>query len=377
MAVYRPKRTGVQSRFYVCEFVIHGKRIQESTGAAGKTVAKEYEKRRRAELERAAAGLPVEEKAPRLRTASEVCQTYLAGYRLAHRPASITFAESRLKQITSELGTLMLSQLTEERIREYIRKRKHADASGRTINMEIGELSRAVGRTWRELWPKVKKMEERKDIGKALSSEEQRRLLDALEFTHSQTLHALVPMLLLTGMRSGEATTLQWSQTDLENQLISVGRAKTSSGTGRVIPINPELAHVIAAHKAWFAEAFGEPKPEHYVFPFGHPVPLDPSRHITDVKWAWTKLRRTAKVRCRLHDLRHTFATGLAERGVSESTMLALMGHMSRAMLERYSHIRMAAKVAAVAGLTLRPKGRDSEVVPVKVPVVEQSATVQ
>jgi site-specific recombinase XerD len=45
-----------------------------------------------------------------------------------------------------------------------------------------------------------------------------------------------------------------------------------------------------------------------------------------------------------MHDLRHTVATKLAEAGVPESTMLSLMGHMSRAMLERYSHIRMAAK---------------------------------
>jgi site-specific recombinase XerD len=46
---------------------------------------------------------------------------------------------------------------------------------------------------------------------------------------------------------------------------------------------------------------------------------------------------------------RVTFATRLAENGASESTMLALMGRMSRAMLERYSHIRMAAKREAVA----------------------------
>ena len=36
----------------------------------------------------------------------------------------------------------------------------------------------------------------------------------------------------------------------------------------------------------------------------------------------------------------------MAEAGTPESTMLAIMGHMSRAMLERYSHIRMAAKRA-------------------------------
>ena len=46
----------------------------------------------------------------------------------------------------------------------------------------------------------------------------------------------------------------------------------------------------------------------------------------------------------------------MAERGVPESTRLAIMGHMSRAMLERYSHIRMAAKREAVEFLVGRPK---------------------
>jgi hypothetical protein len=62
--------------------------------------------------------------------------------------------------------------------------------------------------------------------------------------------------------------------------------------------------------------------------------------------------------------LRHTFATGLAVREVPESTMLALMGHMSRAMLERYSHIPMAAKEAALEGVSLRPKDESANEVP-------------
>jgi len=41
----------------------------------------------------------------------------------------------------------------------------------------------------------------------------------------------------------------------------------------------------------------------------------------------------------------------MAEAGVAESSMLAIMGHMSRAMLERYSHIRMQAKRDAVQAL--------------------------
>jgi integrase len=178
-------------------------------------------------------------------------------------------------------------------------------------------------------------------------------------------------------MRAGEALSLTWAQADLIDNTLTVGRAKTSNGTGRMIPINDELGKVLATHRVWFVKHFGEPEADHYLFPWGKPVPSDPTRHATDITWGWDELRKDTKVRCRLHDLRHTFATRLAENGASESTMLALMGHMSRAMLERYSHIRMAAKREAVSGVTLRQKTGLSEVVPVIVPVVEQVATIQ
>jgi len=50
---------------------------------------------------------------------------------------------------------------------------------------------------------------------------------------------------------------------------------------------------------------------------------------------------------------------------------------MSRAMLERYSHIRMAAKIDAVAGIKLYPNRTNSEVLPVKVPVSTTPTHVQ
>jgi len=43
----------------------------------------------------------------------------------------------------------------------------------------------------------------------------------------------------------------------------------------------------------------------------------------------------------------------MAEEEVPEETMKAIAGHMSRRMLELYSHIRLAAKKKAVAGLNL------------------------
>jgi integrase len=377
MAVYRPKRKDEVSKFFVCEFVYQGKRFQESTGATSKTLAKEYEKRRKAELERAAAGLPTEQKAKRIRTVNDVIAAYLDGYKLNHRPKSVLFAKGRLARVRAELGPLVLSDLTDDRIRGYIRKRQAATVSGRTVNMEVGELSRALGHTWRELWPRLKKLEERKDVGRALSVDEQQALLDGLKNCQTPHLGTLIPLLLLTGMRAGEALSLTWGQVDLMGKTLTVGRAKTSSGTGRVIPINCDLASILGTHRVWFKERFGEPSPEHYLFPWGKPVPSDPTHHATDITWGWDQLRKATGVSCRLHDLRHTFATALAERGVSESTMLSLMGHMSRAMLERYSHIRMAAKRDAVSGITLPQNEQNSAGVPVKVPVLDASGTIQ
>ena len=53
----------------------------------------------------------------------------------------------------------------------------------------------------------------------------------------------------------------------------------------------------------------------------------------------------------RFHDLRHHAITRLAEAGVPEQTLMAIAGHVSREMLEHYSHIRMQAKRQAVAAI--------------------------
>jgi integrase len=61
--------------------------------------------------------------------------------------------------------------------------------------------------------------------------------------------------------------------------------------------------------------------------------------------------RKRASESCRsfrFHDLRHQAITELAEAGASDATLMALAGHMSRRMLEHYSHVRMAAERNAV-----------------------------
>ena len=68
----------------------------------------------------------------------------------------------------------------------------------------------------------------------------------------------------------------------------------------------------------------------------------------------------------------------MAEAGVPESTMLAIMGHMSRKMLERYSHIRMQAKRDAVESMSLRhaPQAIEGDI-PTKNPTLSDTIVLQ
>jgi integrase len=352
MAVY--KRGGV----WWYSFIFAGKRIQESTHTHLKTLAREAEANRKRQLQETLAGVQSEDRFKRIRTVSDAVNEYLEGYAADHAHTSTVNAKGRLKVVVRHMGTVLLPDLIEARIRKYMTARKAEGASNRTVNMELGELSRAIGRTWRELWPKVNKMTERTDVGRALSADEERRLLDATStavyFGRSPLIGTLIRMALATGMRAAELTSLQWGQVDLFDGLMTVGKAKTEAGTGRVIPMNTDVRTLLAAHRDWWVSRFGQPRPEHYVFPWGSPVPKDPMRPTVEIKSAWDTIRKAAGVDCRWHDLRHTVATKMAEAGVPESTMLAIMGHMSRKMLERYSHIRMAAKREAVEALALR-----------------------
>ena len=61
--------------------------------------------------------------------------------------------------------------------------------------------------------------------------------------------------------------------------------------------------------------------------------------------------KKQAGVECRIHDLRHHFISALAQTQTPDATIQAISGHLSRKMLEHYSHVRLEAKRRAVEAL--------------------------
>jgi integrase len=274
-------------------------------------------------------------------------------------------------------GKLLLEDVRPEHISRYQRERRKANLSTRTINIEISLLRMLMvkHRLWHNIAPDVRMLREREDVGRALSPDEEHRLLAAAKRSASRSLHAAIQLSLHTGMRNQELRLLRWRQVDLLKGEVRVGKSKTAAGEGRIIPLSGAANGCMQEWRSIFPDA----KPDHFVFPseryglvgskgtFGGSVKaytFDPEKPIASWKSSWTTCRDVAAVSCRWHDMRHTFISRMGENMVADQTLLALAGQLSRKMLERYSHVRNESKRAAIKSLDGGTRVQDSPQIP-------------
>ena len=370
-------------------FEFGGKRIHESSKSTSKTVARESERSRRRQLELTWNQITKRTLPPSFERAAD--DWYKAAKpHLAERTEAIYGDAVRL-HLKPALGSLLLCDVDAGRIASYQARRKAEKASARTLNKELQVLRMILKRykLWANLQGDVKFERERDEVGKALSREDESRLLEVC--APNPLLHTVVTLALNTTLRKSEIRLLQWNQVDLFKRTLTVGKSKTEGGSGRPIPLNnPAYAAVVK-----WAGRFPESKAEDYVFPAcedaridtAHPGKgnIDPSRPIKSWRTAWRTATRTIECpKCRqrqhpadtcgnpeckadihglknplaglrFHDLRHTCITKLAEGQASEQTIMAIAGHVSRKMLEHYSHIRMEAKRVALDAIAQAP----------------------
>jgi integrase len=263
-------------------------------------------------------------------------------------------------------GRRLLTDIHADDVKRYQALRLEAGASPRTVNMETGTL-RAIlrkHRLWAAIQPDVKPLSARSDVGRALTRDEEARLLAAARTSRSRSLYPALVVAIHTGLRSAELRTLQWNRVDLIEAHLTVGKSKTAGGEGRIVPLSATALAVLEEWRALFPDA----KPAHYVFPSekvglsgddgklsGRCVAYDtdPTKPMGSWKTAFNSAKKIAGVKMRLHDTRHTFCSRAGEAGAPEQTLTAMAGWMSRKMLETYSHSRMEAKRRVVASFDL------------------------
>jgi integrase len=262
---------------------------------------------------------------------------------------------------------MLLTDIAAAHIGKYQLSRQKGGASNRTINMEVATLRMILksARLWTELALDIKMLPERKEIGRALTPDEEKRLLEACYRSPSPSLYPVVVIYCNTGCRNSELRCARWSQVDLLKAEFQVGKAKTEGGQGRIIPLNQTALRAFKDLRARWPNA----KPADFIFPSEKlrfkgegsadkgimtPYEIDPGKPIGSWKKAWNTAKKQAKVECRLHDLRHHFISALAQTQTPDATIQAISGHLTKKMLDHYSHVRTDAKRRAVDLLDFR-----------------------
>jgi integrase len=199
--------------------------------------------------------------------------------------------------------------------------------------------------------------------GRALTSEEELKLFARAQESHTQGAAYYAAIVASnTTMRNYELRNLRVGDVDPIDGIIRVYRGQTKTDAGcRAIPLNKYAALAIA-RLLERARLLGATEPGHYLFPFcnyrsratgnGAGSGYDPERPMTSWKTAWKRLTERAGLSgLRFHDLRHHCITRLAEAGIVDQTLMSISGHVSKEMLDLYSHIRIQARRAAMSAL--------------------------
>jgi integrase len=161
--------------------------------------------------------------------------------------------------------------------------------------------------------------------------------------TYTDHLTPIVLLGLNTGLRRGELFALRWADVDLVAPRLTVQGGTSKGGQTRYVPLNSDA---ITALTTWRDQVISGNTLPDLVFPSASGEKFD------TIKTVWRALMKAAKITdFRFHDLRHTFASRLVQRGVNLNTVRELLGHADMKMTLRYSHLAPENTAAAVARL--------------------------
>ena len=182
-----------------------------------------------------------------------------------------------------------------------------------------------------------------------------------------QPLYDLAVLVLETGLRIGEALSLDWPDVSLEPLSgARFGYLRIRSGKSkkarRNMPLTDRAASMLRARQNGTALVF--PNDD------GHPY------LVTSIDHLHAKARKALKLPKDfvVHSLRHTMLTRLGESGVDAFTIMRIAGHSSITVSQRYVHPSPEAVERAFERLQL--SGASAEVEPRVLPPATVSATV-
>ena len=255
----------------------------------------------------------------------DICRTRIALSTCNNR-------QYELNKMKKLFGDKFLSKLTENNFYDYVKTTK-GGITGRTVGRYakffLAILSEAKKYEYNVATITLNIKRKSKIVVRYLTKEEAEELIK-----NSGDLRLLIIMALNTGMRRGEMLNLMWNNIDLKTRLIHIEESK--NGERRSVPINTTLFNELNKEEDKTGKVIK--------------LPLT----VDGIKYKFKGLLRQCNItNFRFHDLRHTFASWLAIKGVSLYTIKELLGHKSILMTQRYAHLSPDVRFNAVEMIKL------------------------
>ena len=278
------------------------------------------------------------------KTLSEFFDKYISEY-TAYNKAKRTIRQEKgwARNMVAFFGDVTLAEVTPSRVSAYKAHLREKGLAPASINSQRGFLRHAFKKAvleweWLDSNPveNVGRERVRNARDRWLTLEEEQGLIEAslIHVTGRGNtleprywLREIVVFALNTGMRQDEILSLRWPDVDLFRKTAMVVRSK--NGEKRTVPLNLRVFGLLKA-KAKASDATSG-----YVFASEAETKiLAPNLH----RGFYGALKRSGITDFRFHDLRHTFATRLAQAGVDLYKVARLLGHKDIKMTQRYAH---------------------------------------
>jgi len=270
--------------------------------------------------------------ARRIPTVNELAKRYLEWVSTYKRSADIDERYLRL-HLLPKFGKLHLDQLDQTAILEWMAEKVAAGYAQGTVNrwqIILGHMMR-MAKKWampgsdRNPLEGVKQKDPNNKVERFLSPAETARLKLAVDDSPNPMLAPIVALLLMTGARKRELLDAKWDQFDLDRADWRIPTSKT--GKPRHVPLSDDAIAVLRSL----------PKPEGCPYVVPNPKTLKPFQSIFN---SWNQARRKADLLdVRVHDLRHSAASNMANSGQSLYVIGKVLGHAQAKTTERYAHL--------------------------------------
>src|SRR5215831_11236773 len=340
----------------------HGRPFRESTGTLDWSEAKRQLKKREGEVaEGRFRGLQVE----RVRF-EELAEDLKAHYRRnqdkdsqSGRLTEALRLEEALEHLNVTFKTLRATEITSDKVQKYIDRRQQDGAANGTVNRELGMLKRMFSLAMERTPPKVVQAPHIPHLAENNVRSGFFEHEDFLALRGALPDYAQVPVTLAyySGMRMGEVFSLRWEQISWKDGKLYLKPQDTKTKEPRILYMTSDLYRVLEAWKLrteqqcpgrpWICHRHGQ--------------------RLASIRSAWRRgceavgLGRMVEHEQKgrkvwqgkiPHDFRRTAVRNMIRAGVPQAVAMAISGHKTQSVFNRYNIVNEADLKAAAQRLS-------------------------